>query len=831
VTTTTPADAAAGGAPPGPSAGDVSTARPRVPGALSTVAPAPGGTAASGVIRAGMSNAGLLGAGNGAGRRRIGEVLVDQGVIDAGQLQDLLAAQAQFADPKRRPRLGRLVVDRGLATERQVAQALASALNLPLVDLARMQVATEIARLVPKAVCERHGVVVVGREVGKDGAVLTIAMSDPTNIVALDDVRLYTRAAEIAVVVCSDTDLRSQIGRTWSRTEDAEEVASSLDSAPVAVDDVDLDSSDSDSAPIVRLVDVLLADAVHQRASDVHIEPQQSEVRVRFRVDGLLRDVMTVPKSAAAAMISRLKIISGLDIAERRRPQDGRARLAVGGSAIDARVSTLPSLYGEKVVIRLLARANDLKSLKDIGMEDEQLEELLLALNQPQGLILLTGPTGSGKTSTLYAGIHQIRTPDRNIVTLEDPVEIAVPGVVQVQIQVKAGLTFAAGLRSILRQDPDVVLVGEIRDAETAGLALEASMTGHLVLSTLHTNDAVAAVTRLIDIGVEPFLVGSSLTLVIGQRLVRRPCEDCALPYLPSPRVLQLLGLTERDFEGATPRRGKGCDRCAGTGYLGRVGVYEVLPITAALRQVLLSTPSERALAAAARSAGLVTMRVAAIQKAMRGETTFEEVLRVTQVDSHEGAARCSGCGFRLAEDMVCCPRCGTEADRDACSSCAKSLDPDWRVCPWCRTERSEALYGGRAEESHPLGGAPLPRVLVVDEDPSVHAFLSGTLRERLLVDRAASGDEALRTLAAGDYDAVVLDLALPDLPGVEMVRLLREDPRTATVPLLLFTAAGDARTEMEARTAGADDWLGKPADPEELVRRVLLLTGITATV
>lgn len=805
--------------------GDVTTTAPEGSGLISMTAP----TAASGLLRAGMQTAGLIrsGTSSGVARRRIGEVLIEQGIIDESQLQDLLAEQAQFGDPKKRPRLGRLVVDKGLANERQVAQALASALGLPLIDLSRIQVSPEAARLVPKAVSERHGMLVIAQE----GSALQVAMSDPTNIVALDDIRLYTKAAEINVVVAADSELRQQIGRMWSLTEDAEDVVSSLEFEPQGVEDLD-DSTDVDQAPIVRLVDVLLADAVHQRASDVHIEPQYAEVRVRFRVDGLLRDVMTVPKSAAAAIISRFKIISGLDIAERRRPQDGRARLSIDGQTLDARVSTLPSLYGEKVVIRLLARVSDLKSLKDIGMEDQQLEELILALNQPQGLILITGPTGSGKTSTLYAGINQIRTPDRNIVTLEDPVEIAMPGVVQVQISVKAGLTFSAGLRSILRQDPDVVLVGEIRDNETAGLALEASMTGHLVLSTLHTNDAVAAVTRLIDIGVEPFLIGSSLSLVIGQRLVRKPCEDCAAPYRPSPRTMQLLGLIDADLEGATPRRGKGCNRCSGTGYLGRLGIYEALPITAAVRKVLLANPEESALATAARATGMATLRVSAIQKALRGETTFEEVLRTTQMDSHEGSQRCTSCAYRLSEDMICCPRCGTDAEHNRCSSCAKTLEPDWRVCPWCHTEKTEVLFGAHIDAPiHLAGHTSLPRIVVIDEDLSVSGFLETALAGRAAVVGALSGDQALRLLAAEEFDGIVLDLALPDLPGVEMVRLLREDPRTATVPLLLFTSVGDARMEMEARTAGADDWLTKPADPEELTRRLLALVGVTATV
>ncbi|HVU73110.1 MAG TPA: ATPase, T2SS/T4P/T4SS family [Mycobacteriales bacterium] len=795
--------------------------------------PVDGATAQAGMLRAGIEAAssrhGLLGTrGIGAARRRIGEVLVEQGVIDADQLAEILAFQSSLPDPTRRPRLGRIVVERGLASERQVAQALASALGLPLVELNRASIGPDIARLLPKSVSDRHQVALVGRE----GDTLTLAMSDPTNVVALDDVRLYTRGAELSVVVAVESELRAVLGTVWHRTEDVEEVAAGLDSTgSTAGSDQEAELStldDLNEAPIVKLVEVLLADAVHQRASDVHIEPQQAEVRIRFRIDGLLRDVMTVPRSAGPAIISRLKIMSRLDIAERRKPQDGRARLTIDNEQVDARVSVLPSLYGEKVVIRLLARSADLKSLKDIGMEDAQLEELVNTLHQTQGLILITGPTGSGKTSTLYAGIHQIRSPERNIVTLEDPVEIALPGIVQVQINPKAGLTFTGGLRSILRQDPDVVLVGEIRDSETAALALEASMTGHLVLSTLHTNDAVAAVTRLVELGVDPFLIGSSLSLVIAQRLVRRPCDECSSPVSPTPRQLQLLGLTEEDLIGSATRRGKGCNVCGQTGYLGRVGVYEVLPVTAALRKVLLSDPSERSIAAAARAAGLRSLRAGAIAKALRGETTFEEVLRATPVETHEeGSARCPACSLRLHDDWLACPRCGCDVGGQICRGCARSLEEGWRVCPTCRTPVESSSYSGLSALVDVPDEDTKRRVLVVDEDDNVGAYLAKALADDLHVDSAATGDAALRLLSLESYDAVVLDLALPDLPGLEMVRIVREDPRTATVPLLLFTGAGDERLELEARTAGADDWLPKPAPPEELIRRLNALLGI----
>jgi type IV pilus assembly protein PilB len=617
-------------------------------------------------------------------RRRLGEVLVGQGLLSDAQLGQLLQAQAATPAGEPRKKLGNLVIDSGMATEGEVAKALAEALTLPLVDLGRTMVQPEAVRLLPRAVAERAGVLVVSSE--RNGARITVATADPTNVVALDDVKLYTGAAELSVLVATDSQVRDHLARSWSLSEDSSDVSTlfeGIDAAEAEVEEISVQSVEA--APIVRLVDVVLADAVRARASDVHVEPQADELRIRYRVDGLLRDVMTVPRNATAATVSRIKIVSGLDIAERRKPQDGRAKLTVDGMVVEARISTLPTLHGEKVVIRLLPRSDNVPELGQTGLTEPQLELLSGALVQAQGLILITGPTGSGKTNTLYAAIQQVSTPDRNIVTLEDPVEVQVRGITQVQVQEKAGLTFARGLRSILRQDPDIVLVGEVRDQETAELALQASLTGHLVLTTLHTNDAVAAVTRLVDMGVEPFLVASSLSLVVAQRLVRRPCKACAAPYVPSERTLSLLGITEDDLAAATPLRGRGCSDCSGTGYRGRVGVYEVLPVTAEMRQVLLSTPTEAAIGAAARAHGMLTLRASALAAAHRGATTYEEVLRATHTDSVSGP-RCPSCARALADGMVCCPFDGTAVGRDRCAGCDKPLDAEWSTCPWCRT-------------------------------------------------------------------------------------------------------------------------------------------------
>jgi len=657
------------------------------------------------------------GADRGGRRRRIGEVLVEQGVLTEPQLAQCLEAQSAVAPGAPRKRLGVVVVERGLADERQVAAALGAALGLPVVDLTRRTISPETARLLPRAVSERLGVLVLD----KQGGTVAVATADPTNVVALDDVRLYTAASELVVVVAVESQLRDQIARAWSLSEDSRDVTTLFEDLSAEEDEPDAAVETAETAPIVRLVDVVFSDAVRARVSDVHVEPQLDGLRIRYRVDGLLRDVMTAPRSVSAALVSRIKIVAGLDIAERRRPQDGRTRLKVDGTSVDARVSTLPTLHGEKVVVRLLARAETLPALPDIGFAPPQLGALTAALTAPQGLVLITGPTGSGKTSTLYASIQHLSTPERNIVTLEDPVEIQFAGITQVQVNERAGLTFARGLRSVLRQDPDIVLVGEVRDAETAGLALEASLTGHLVLTTLHTNGAVAAVTRLVEMGVEPYLVASSLTLVVAQRLVRSPCAACAVDHTPDAETLLLLDLVPADLAAATPVRGRGCHDCGHTGYRGRRGIFEVLPITSAVRAVLLAGGSEAQVAAAAAGSGMTTLRASALALAARGLTTYDEVLRVTRVDA-EGATQCPSCARVLADDMVVCPWCDVDIDRGTCRSCHRSLGEDWQVCPWCRTP---VLGAGAPEEGARAESAPEappsgldPRRLAVPRTP-----------------------------------------------------------------------------------------------------------------
>ncbi len=611
---------------------------------------------------------------------------MDQGVLTQAQLDHLLVKQAERG--QERKRLGRLAVEEGYATERQLATALGAALELPVVDPMRERVDVPVARQLPRSVAERNGVMVLGRNPAT-GRML-VAVTDPTNVFALDDVRVHLKVSDLEVAVTTDADLRAALTRVWSLSDDGAAAAVLNDlaeerSATSIEAEIAAGATDVDDAPIVKLVDMILREGVGQGASDIHIEPQSTDVVVRFRVDGQLRDVMTVPKIAGPSLASRLKIMAGLDISERRRPQDGRARFVAGGENVDIRMSTLPALPGESIVMRLLPRAKDLPPLARVGLREDQLESLLHSVRQPQGLVLITGPTGSGKTSTLYSTLLAVRSREKHVITLEDPVEIALAGITQVGVSEKAGLTFAAGLRSILRQDPDVILVGEVRDSETARLALQASLTGHLVLTTLHTNDAIGAVARLLDMGAEPFLVASALTLVVAQRLVRKPCTQCRAPYEPSPRVIEALGLTPEDIAAGTPMMGKGCNTCRETGFRGRTGIFEVLSITDAIRTAMTTGAGERALAEAAKQSRTLSMRQSGIAAALAGETILDEVLRVTSEGAWTLTERCPGCRREVEEDMACCPWCGMVVGAHRCHTCAREIDPGWTHCPYCK--------------------------------------------------------------------------------------------------------------------------------------------------
>ena len=557
---------------------------------------------------------------------------MEHGVLDAGQLDRMLIAQSDDrAAQGVRMRLGQLLVARGVASEDQVARARGDALGVPVVDLSQEPVDADQARRLPQGLAERLGVLVLGP--GVHG--LRVAAVDPTNVLALDDVRLHTEERTLEVVVATNSDVQAQLDRVWSLSGDTADVALLVEEH--LADDDEPQDEGVDQTPAVRLVSAFIAEAVRAGASDVHVEPQADGLRIRFRVDGVLRDVMTVPRTLRPSVVSRLKIMSGLDIAERRLPQDGRTRIAIDARTVDIRVSTLPAVHGEKVVLRLLPGADAVTGLDGLGLDPYQFRAVREVLGRPQGLILITGPTGSGKTNTLYSAVSELLTPERNVITLEDPVEMQLPGITQVQVNDRIGMTFARGLRAVLRQDPDVVLVGEIRDLETAELAMRAALTGHLVLATLHTNDASSAPTRLVDMGIAPYLVASALELVVAQRLLRHPCPSCCEQQLPTEETLASLGLRLTDLTEAKPVAGRGCVNCGGSGYRGRTGVFELLVITPAVRRALLAGATEEQLVAAAGDT-YHSLRSAGLAAAAAGRTTYDEALRGTRADAYRDA-------------------------------------------------------------------------------------------------------------------------------------------------------------------------------------------------
>jgi type IV pilus assembly protein PilB len=548
-------------------------------------------------------------------RRRLGELLVDAGVLSEADLARALGASDSTE------RLGATLIRLELASEAEIADAVAAQLALPRVDPAAEVVDPRALERVPLRIADRHEVLPLRLE----GAVLVLATADPSDVVALDDVRTAGSLRSVRPVVATPTELRIARRRAY-RSDVADEVMEEFEPEDTDPEDV----GEDDDQPVIRLVNALLSDAVTARASDVHLEPDTQGLNVRVRVDGLLRHTRRLPRSLGRQVVSRLKIMAKVDIAERRLPQDGRAVTRVDGQEVDLRLSTMPTMHGETVVLRLLPKGADRVELEQLGLTATALRSLLDSLERPQGLVLVTGPTGSGKTSTLYAALAAAADPTRNVLTLEDPVEVQLEGVNQTQVDPRIGLTFARGLRHVLRQDPDVVLVGEIRDAETAKLAVEASFTGHLVLATLHTNDAPSAVARMIDLGADPFLVASSLLLVLAQRLARRVCARCATTDEPTPELVERLGLRPERLATATLRRGEGCTTCDDSGTLGRTAVSEVLPIDGTLRDLVVERASERQLAGQARRAGVRTLRADAIDRALVGTITLAEALRVT---------------------------------------------------------------------------------------------------------------------------------------------------------------------------------------------------------
>jgi len=564
--------------------------------------------------------------------RRLGDLLVADGLLGQEQLQKALVEQKGSTE-----KLGSILIRLGFINEEQLIGFLSRQYGVPSITLSQLEIDLEVLKLVPAAIAKKYEVLPVRRM----GNSLALAMADPTNVFALDDISFMTNL-QVLPLVASQTAIKKAIDRHYeSKTEAIASVMQdmSTDLSNVEVVEGDEDSAkidtfelkeSADEAPVVKLVNMVLVDAIQKGASDIHFESYEKVFRIRFRMDGVLHEMLSPPKRLESAILSRLKIMSNLDISERRMPQDGRIKLRYSTREIDFRVSTLPTIFGEKAVLRILDKDALKLDLTQLGFDEWSLEKFTGAIHQPYGMVLITGPTGSGKTTTLYSAIHTINSPEHNIMTAEDPVEYNLKGVNQVQINDGVGRTFAAALRSFLRQDPDVILVGETRDLETAQISIRAALTGHLVFSTLHTNDCPSTIARLLDMGIQPFLVASSLLLLLAQRLGRKICTACKEPYEGDEESLVPYGHVPTGKGKVTFSKGKGCPACNFTGMKGRVAIYEVMPISEELRDAILRNAPTAELREVAQSQGMKTLRQSGLLKVLDGTTTIEEVLRVT---------------------------------------------------------------------------------------------------------------------------------------------------------------------------------------------------------
>ncbi len=568
---------------------------------------------------------------------RIADALIEDGLLTVAQVEELMERQK-----KEGTRFIKLVLEKAYVSEQDMTVSVGRVLNVPPINLARISIPNDVADLLPREVAHNHKVVPVSRLDKK----LFLAMADPLNVLAIDDVKRITRL-EIAPMIASEKSIIDKLSNLDAAKSGSmediildaqkqkaaeDEDTDNIETVREVAEEVNLDqlAASSGEAPVIKLANIILVQAIKDRASDVHIEPFENTLRLRYRVDGVLTDAMPPPKQMQLALASRFKIMSSLDIAERRLPQDGRMRVRVGGRDYDLRVSIMPTVHGEKIVLRVLDKSNLSASIDKLGLDGDTFQQFKSAVDAPHGLILVTGPTGSGKTTTLYSALNELNNPIYNIITVEDPVEFQLPGINQVPVKKEIGLSFANALRSILRQDPDIIMIGEIRDTETAEIAIEAALTGHQVLSTMHCNDAPGAIARLDDMGIAPFLISSSVILSCAQRLMRRICSHCKEPLTYPDKMFQDLNIDPSIFDGVTLYRGRGCERCKNSGYAGRMAIIEAMTISDEIRKLIIARANTREMGKIAVGQGMRTLRMAALDRVRDGVSTLEQVLLLT---------------------------------------------------------------------------------------------------------------------------------------------------------------------------------------------------------
>jgi type IV pilus assembly protein PilB len=693
--------------------------------------------------------------------------LLKAGLITQEQLEDARDKQKGAKKP-----LQDVLVDMGFVTEADLLDVSSKIFNMPVMELDDSAIDPSAMKLISYETAKRHGVFPVRSEDSK----LIVAMSNPQDIVALDDLRIISNM-HIKPVLSKKSDIAECIEKYYRIDDSVYDILKNItDEADVEIigeskkeEDtqaaLDIKAFENENTPIVRLVNLVLGDAVKGRASDIHIEPRDRIVEIRYRIDGDLKSIMTVPRNLHPTIVARIKILASLDIAETRMSQDGRTHILVNGRKIDLRVSVVPTFYGERVVLRLLDAKEAKVDMGNLGFQNDELAVFKEAIRRPQGIILVTGPTGSGKTSTLYAALNEVKSEIKNIMTIEDPIEYLVPGINQMQINPVKDVTFAMGLRSILRQDPNIILVGEIRDRDTAEIAFRASLTGHLVFSTLHTNNATSTVTRLLDIGLEPYLIASSVIMIVAQRLVKVICPHCKEEVPPDQKMVEKFKIYIDRLGIKKFYIGKGCEKCDFTGFYGRTAIFEIMKISVALRDLIDKRAPESAIFNEARKSGMKTLAESGIEKVAQGLTTLREVAKIADV----------------------------------------------------------------VEEIIPAGSAASPaaeaKILVVDDEEDILKVLDKRLESagyRMI--GARDGREAIQCTIKEKPDLIIMDVMMPQMDGFEAVKTLRSRLETARIPIIMLTAKHDKESEVKGLDMGADDYITKPFDSDKLLARIRML-------
>lgn len=765
-----------------------------------------------------------------ARRKRLGEVLVDACIISEEQLQKALDVQRQ------KPALiGQILVNMGWVSEEDICRAVAELLNIEFVDVDGALVSQEVVQLASEELASQRNILPLFVQ----NHVLYVAMENPLDVEIIQRLEFST-GMQVKPLIAPPSQLRQMVkkhynvdeylGQVLQNVTEKEGVNVENEEGTDAEDGVDVNEirKASEGSQVIRLANMVIADGIKKRASDIHLEPSDKYLNVRYRIDGLLSKGLRIPKWLQLPLTSRIKVIAGLDIAEHRKPQDGRIRVNFAQRKIDLRVSTLLTHFGEKIVIRILDKSISVRELPQLGMSTRQLHLYRAMLRQPQGWVLVTGPTGCGKTTTLYASLNAVKDGSKNIVTVEDPIEYQLEGINQTPVNPKAGLTFAKGLRAILRQDPNIILVGEIRDPETAEIAMQAAETGHLVLSTLHTNDAISTVNRLFSLGVSPDLVAANLLIVIAQRLVRKVCPQCKVQYPPSYEELERLGLYAPEHAGMICHKGRGCALCNQTGYYGQTAIYELLIQNEKLREAIAQRASKQTLKRLARTAGMTTMLEDGLEKVRSGLTTLEEIARVCPVDAEETRQilQCPQCGHLLAASDDICPGC-QHTLRRACSQCQAALNSGWNFCPFCgarAADESDQIASAAAEAQDILSVVTSEqhrtlRILIADDEEPVRQVVSVLLSHHgFHVIEAVDGEEALNKIRAELPDLILLDIDMPKQNGLAVCKAVRSAVETMFIPVIMLTAHDSLEEKTRGLACGADKYITKPFDAEQLI-------------